>query len=101
MYDLLLHGVKGDMRRLESGDTVMVPPLGPEITVEGMVRRPAIYEQKNEKSLSDVIALAGGLLPTATLNHIEVQRTIAHQKQTMLNLDVPQDGVASRCRKAA
>ena len=78
---------------------MLVPPLGPEITVEGMVRRPAIYEQKNEKSLSDVIALAGGLLPTATLNHIEVQRTIAHQKQTMLNLDVPQDGVASDVEK--
>ena len=89
VYDLLLHGVKGDIERLESGDTVMVPPLGPEITIEGMVRRPAVYEQKNEKSLADVIALAGGLLPTATLGHIEVQRTIAHQRQTMLNLDVP------------
>ncbi len=91
VYDLLLHGIKGDMQRLESGDTVMVPPLGPEITIEGMVRRPAIYEQRNEKSLADVIALAGGLLPTATLQHIEVQRTIAHAKQTMLNLDVPVD----------
>lgn len=91
VYDLLLHGVKGNMQRLESGDTVMVPPLGPEITIEGMVRRPAIYEQRNEKSLADVIALAGGLLPTATLQHIEVQRTIAHAKQTMLNLDIPVD----------
>ena len=89
VYDLLLHGIKGDMKRLESGDTVMVPPLGPEITIEGMVRRPAIYEQKNEKSLADVIALSGGLLPSATLQHIEVQRTIAHAKQTMLNLDIP------------
>jgi len=80
--------VKGDMQRLENGDTVLVPPLGPQITVEGMVRRPAIYEQKNEKSLADVIALAGGLLPTATLGHIEVQRTIAHQKQTMISVDV-------------
>lgn len=91
VYDLLLHGVKGDMQRLESGDTLMVPPLGPEITIEGMVRRPAIYEQKNEKSLADVIALSGGLLPTATLEHIEVQRTIANAKQTMLNLDIPVD----------
>ena len=37
IYDLLLHGVKGDIHRLENGDTVMVPPLGPEITIEGMV----------------------------------------------------------------
>ena len=91
VYDLLLHGVKGNMQRLESGDTVLVPPLGPQITIEGMVRRPAIYEQKGEESLSDVVALAGGLLPTATLGHIEVQRTIAHQKQTMISLNVPQD----------
>ncbi|HLZ42922.1 MAG TPA: SLBB domain-containing protein [Candidatus Sulfotelmatobacter sp.] len=96
VYDLLLHGVKGDMQRLESGDTVMVPPLGPEITIEGMVRRPAIYEQKNEKSLADVIELAGGLLPTATLKNIEVQRTIAHEKKTMLNLDVPQTDSAGQ-----
>ncbi len=100
VYDLLLHGVKGDMQRLENGDTVMVPPLGSEITIEGMVRRPAIYEQKDEKSLADALALAGGLLPSATLRHIEVQRTVAHEKQTMLNLDIPQgdppDAVAKR-----
>ena len=99
VYDLLLHGVKGDMQRLESGDTVMVPPLGPEITIEGMVRRPAIYEQRNEKSLANVIALAGGLLPTATLQHIEVQRTIAHAKQTMLNLDIPADNSSGDAMK--
>jgi len=100
VYDLLLHGIKGDMQRLENGDTVMVPPLGAEITIEGMVRRPAIYEQRDEKSLADAIALAGGLLPSATLRHIEVQRTVAHEKQTMLTLDVPPgdqpDGAAKR-----
>jgi polysaccharide biosynthesis/export protein len=89
LYDLLLHGVKSDMQRLENGDSVMVPPIGAQVTVEGMVRRPAIYELKDEKSLSSVLELAGGLLPVATLRHIEVQRTVAHQKQTMLSLDIP------------
>src|ERR1700722_3085120 len=99
VYDLLLHGVKGDIQRLENGDTAMVPPLGSEITVEGMVRRPAIYEQKDEKSLADALKLAGGLLPTATLRHIEVQRVVAHQKQTMLSLDIPQDDTAEAATK--
>lgn len=94
VYDLLLHGVKGDMARLENGDTILVPPLGPEVTLEGMVRRPAIYEQKDEKSLADALGLAGGLLPGATLRHIEVQRLVAHQKQTMLSLDISQDDSA-------
>jgi protein involved in polysaccharide export with SLBB domain len=90
MYDLLLHGVKSDMLRLDNGDTVLVPPIGPQVTIEGMVRRPAIYELKDEKSLASVLELAGGLLPTAALRHIEVQRLVAHDKQTMLSLDIPE-----------
>ena len=91
VYDLLLHGVRTGMDRLENGDTVLVPSIGPQVTVAGMVRRPAIYELHDEKSLSDVLTLAGGLLPTATLRHIEVQRVIAHDKRTMLSLDLPAD----------
>jgi len=90
LYDLLLHGVKSDLKRLENGDTVLVPPIGPQVTVDGMVRRPAIYELKDEKNLAAVLELAGGLLPTATLRHIEVQRLVAHEKQTMLSLDLPE-----------
>lgn len=89
VYDLLLHGVKTNIERLENGDTVQVPPIGPQVTVEGMVRRPAVYELENENNLASVLELAGGLLPSAALRHIEVQRLIAHEKQTMLSLDIP------------
>jgi polysaccharide biosynthesis/export protein len=90
LYDLLLHGVKSDLQRLENGDSVLVPPIGPQVTVDGMVRRPAIYELKDEKNLAAVLELAGGLLPTATLRHIEVQRLVVHEKQTMLSFDLPE-----------
>lgn len=100
LYDLLLHGVKNGMARLENGDTVLVPPLGAQVTVEGMVRRPAIYELKDETTLSSVLELAGGMLPAATLRHIEVQRLVAHDKQTMLSLDIPEsDGNAEVTQK--
>jgi polysaccharide biosynthesis/export protein len=88
LYDLLLHGVKADLQRLENGDTVQVPSIGPEVTVEGMVRRPAIYELREEKTLASVLELAGGLLPAAALRHVEVQRMVAHDKQTMLSVDL-------------
>ena len=77
---MLLHGVRSDMLRLQSGDTLLVPPLGGEVTIEGMVRRPAVYELDGEKNLAEALQLAGGVLPTATLTHIEVQRLEAHQK---------------------
>jgi protein involved in polysaccharide export with SLBB domain len=90
VYDLLLHGVRSGMQRLESGDTVLVPPLGPEVTIEGMVRRPAIYELNGEKSLSDVLELSGGVLPTGTLREIDVDRLQAHRDRSMLRLDLPE-----------
>ena len=99
LYDLLLHGVTSDMVRLDNGDTVLVPPVGPQVTVEGMVRRPAVYELKDEKNLAAVLELSGGLLPTAALRHIEVQRLVAHEKQTMLSLDIPDVGDSAEVTK--
>jgi polysaccharide export outer membrane protein len=87
-YDLLLHGIRGDLQHLENGDSLLVPPLGPVVTVEGMVRRPALYELHGEKTLEDVLDLAGGILPAAALRHIEVQRLVAHEKRTMMSIDI-------------
>jgi polysaccharide export outer membrane protein len=99
VYDLLLHGVKTALQRLENGDTVQVPPIGPQVTVEGMVRRPAIYELRDEKTLASVLELSGGLLPAAALRHIEVQRIVTHEKQTMLSLDIPETQNAAEVTK--
>ena len=88
LYDLLLRGVRTDIKRLEPGDTLMVPPVGALVQMDGMVRRPAIYELRGETTLAQAIDMAGGILPTAALSHIEVQRLDAHEKRTMLSLDV-------------
>jgi protein involved in polysaccharide export with SLBB domain len=100
VYDLLLHGVNGDVQRLEAGDTIKVPPLGPEVTVQGMVRRPAVYELNGEMSLAQVLEIAGGVLPTGTLRHVDVERLEAHTEKTMLRLDIPESNNAADVTKA-
>jgi polysaccharide export outer membrane protein len=87
-YELLLHGVGSELKRLENGDSLLVPPMGGQVTVSGMVRRPAVYELRGESSLTDVLDLAGGILPAAALQHIELQRLQAHEKRTMLTLNL-------------
>jgi protein involved in polysaccharide export with SLBB domain len=98
VYDLLLHGTRGDLKNLENGDTLLVPPVGPQATVDGMVRRPAVYELRGETNLAEALDLAGGVLPAAALRHIEVQRLEPHEKRTMLsvNLDDTSDPQAVR-----
>ncbi len=87
-YDLLLRGVRLDEVKLENGDSLLVPPVGPQITIEGMVRRPAIYELRGSTSLEEALELAGGVLPAAALKHVEVERLVAHENRTMLSLDL-------------
>ena len=100
LYDLLLHGVRGDVQRLQAGDVVEVPPLQGEITIEGMVRRPAIYELDGEKDLAQVLELAGGVLPTGTLRHVDVERVESHESRTMLRLDIPETDSDASVNKA-
>src|SRR5262249_35597917 len=66
-------------------------PLGPEVTVEGMVRRPAIYELNGDTSLADLLETAGGVLTSGTLRHIEIERVVAHENRTMLRVDLPEN----------
>ncbi len=100
VYDLLLHGVSSDLQGLQAGDTIMVPPLGPQVTVEGMVRRPAIYETHGEKNLSEILELAGGVMQTGTLRHVDVERVQSHLSRTMLRLDIPEDNNQETVTKA-
>lgn len=89
LYDLILHGVRTSVARLEPGDTILVPTVGSEVSVAGMVRRPGIYELTQERDLSEVLQLAGGVLVSATLRHVTVERIEAHQRRVLLSLNLP------------
>ena len=89
LYDFLLHGVRTDTERLQAGDTILVPPAGHQITVSGMVRRPAIYELRTETSLSEVLTLAGGVMVSAQMRDIKVERIQEHEKRITVSVNVP------------
>lgn len=76
-YELLLRGDSHADARVLPGDVIFVPPAGPTVGVGGRVRRPAIYELKNEKTVAEAIDLAGGLLPDADTGAVEIERVTA------------------------
>ena len=55
LYDLLLHGDTSADRQLMPGDVIFIPPIGPTVTVYGQVRRPAVYELRSEKTMSQIV----------------------------------------------
>jgi protein involved in polysaccharide export with SLBB domain len=89
LYDFLLHGMRADTERLEPGDTILVPPAGHQVTISGMVRRPAIYELRNEATLAEVLTLAGGVMVSAQMRDIKVDRIQPNDKRVTLSVNVP------------
>ena len=67
---------------------LFIPLLKKAISINGEVNRPAIFEIKNEKTIQDVIDLAGGLLPNANKKRISVERINAEQQRIFQTLDI-------------
>ena len=92
LYDFFLRGDKGKDIRLQGGDTVLVPIIGRVAGIAGNVRRPAIYELKDESSLKDLLALAGGINATAYLQRVQMYRVQAHDKKIVTDLSLDLNG---------
>jgi protein involved in polysaccharide export with SLBB domain len=99
LYDFLLHGVQNE-DRLQAGDTLEIPPAGPQIAVYGAVKRPAIYELKGEATLADVLEDAGGTTVSAALGHIVVDRIDANRRRETVSLNLPEGGDSASARAA-
>lgn len=88
LYDLLLRGDTSSDSRLQPGDAIFVPPIGPTVAVEGEVRRPAVYEIRNERSVADLIALAGGFNAGANRATIKLERVVPNRGTTVQDIDL-------------
>ncbi|MEJ2700471.1 MAG: polysaccharide export protein, partial [Desulfuromonadales bacterium] len=87
-YDFFLNGDRSHDARLQSGDTIHVPVVGPLVGVAGDVRHPGIFELKDGETLRNVLHMAGGVTSTAYLKRIQVERVVAHQKKVALDVDL-------------
>ncbi|MFQ3277373.1 MAG: polysaccharide export outer membrane protein [Colwellia sp.] len=88
LYDLLINGDSSSDILLQSGDVVFITAKGNTISVEGEVRRPAIYELSQNESFNDVLAMSGGLLPTAFAKKTRVERYNQDALRTVVNIDL-------------
>ena len=89
-YQFLMAGDRSKDARLQSGDVIVVPPLGPVAAVGGAVKRAAIYEIKPGTRLVDLLQLAGGLTPSANLQRCQLLRLDQEKGRIMTDIDLGQ-----------
>jgi polysaccharide export outer membrane protein len=88
LYELLINGDSSNDVLLQSGDVVFIAPAGRTVTVDGEVRRPAIYELAAKDAFSDVIKMAGGFLPSAFAKSTIVERYNQSYLRSIINVDL-------------
>ncbi|MGD0276260.1 MAG: SLBB domain-containing protein [Syntrophales bacterium] len=87
LYDLLLKGDKSKDLTLQAGDIVFVPVSGPVVGIAGAVKRPAIYELKDHFDLQNLFDMAGGIIPSAYTQQIQVERIVKAQRQIVVDIN--------------
>ncbi|MDO6823294.1 SLBB domain-containing protein [Marinobacter sp. 1_MG-2023] len=91
LYDLLLKGdTSGDIR-LQPGDAVFIPAVGPRVGIDGEVYRPALYEIKNSTTLDGLVNLAGGLTSQAYPQITRIERTNQDFLRVIAEADLTND----------
>lgn len=88
LYDFFLRGDKSRDIKLQPGDTVFVPTIGPVVGIAGNVRRPAIFELKGEKNLKDLLVLADGIVPTGYLQRLQIMGVEANEKKSVTDVSL-------------
>lgn len=91
-YDLLLKGDKSKDLRLQNGDVIFVPTVGPIVGIAGNVKRPAVYELKDDSGLAGVLELAGGIIPTAYTQQIQVERIEKNERRIVIDINDRESG---------
>ena len=88
LYELLLNGNTSDDQRLQASDVIYIPTVGKTASVDGEVRRPAIYELKGATTAQQLIKMAGGMQPKAYPNRATIQRSDSDGFMTVVDLDL-------------
>jgi protein involved in polysaccharide export with SLBB domain len=87
LYDLLIRGDTSDDTKLLPGDVIFIPSVGTTVSVDGEVRRPAIYETRGETTVAEVVQLAGGLSPEADSSQAMLTRIDEMQRRVVIQVD--------------
>jgi polysaccharide biosynthesis/export protein len=87
LYKLLISGNRSDDITIESGDVIIIDSAKQFINITGQVKRPAIYEIRENETLDDLIKFALGYTQIANKSSINL-RMLDIQSSSIRNKNV-------------
>ncbi len=80
LYEFLQTGKMPEDIRLEDQDVIVYPPYFKRVEFSGQVKRPAIYELKQNETLAQALAFAGGFNDSAFTDRLKVVQRNGREK---------------------
>ena len=87
LYKLLISGSRSDDITIESGDVILIDPAQQFINITGQVKRPAVYEVREDETLDDLINYALGFTQIANKSNINL-RVLDIQSSSIESINV-------------
>lgn len=89
LYRFLMSGDNKYDEFLQAGDRIFVPLVQNQVSIEGEIKRPSIFELKSglQERLTDLIDLGGGFTEYAFLDKIEISRLQPDGSRTLHYVD--------------
>ena len=87
LYSYILYGNTKKDVRLRDGDTIFIPRRGRQVAIKGEVFRPALFELKTRDGLKNLIDIAGGLKPTASIDRLQIDRIVPFAERDGTSLE--------------
>ena len=86
-YDFITLGKKYPNIRLQNYDVILIPTIKNMVTWDGAVKKPAVYELKDNEGILDLVNFSGGFLDNAYINNISIRRYIENKDQKLISID--------------
>ncbi len=95
LYQLLINGDKSKDAKLQPGDVIFIPAVGPDVAVLGSVRRPAIYELLPDDTVGAAIKDAGSLTALASDARASLERSVEHNSRQAMEVRLDTAGMST------
>lgn len=96
LYQLLVRGDKSGDVKLQPGDVIFIPSVGPQVAVLGSVKTPAIYEERESSdTVQALIDNAAGVTNVAGNSGWSVERIVNRDGRTVQRIAFTPAGLAT------
>ena len=95
LYDLMLFGRRDADQAIQSDDVIHIGPIGRQVALIGSVNKPAIFEVRDNETLSDLLRMGGGFNSVADRSRVAVERVSERNDRRVRQLALPADALAS------